>query len=342
VGRDELRRDAVAALDEADVGRGLAILLSDRRDETIPPTRPEAVRAAIAGGVSARETMRLLDYGGLEWYFLHRWTLPTYLSGLALLERHAPRTAAVLEIGCGAGHFQKAWTDAGGSGIGADLIFSHLWLARRFTCPRARLVCFDVAAPFPLADAVADVGFAHDAFHYFPNKEHVLREIQRTCGPDSLLLGHVHNAEQPNLSPGEALSVPEYGKLVGGVAYDDERLTMAALTGVEALPQDLGDLRAAPAVAFAQTPAVDAADRARCVVPADGPALCFNPLLGDAAAQWPSAKFEDEYVSAWPYVQALHGGYRALPDLQSATPGDPWIDDLIRRRVLLSLPDRWL
>ena len=37
----------------------------------------------------------------------------------------------------------------------ADVVFAKLWLARRFVCPRARLVCFDAAAPWPLPDRSA-------------------------------------------------------------------------------------------------------------------------------------------------------------------------------------------
>ncbi|MGC5014964.1 class I SAM-dependent methyltransferase [Streptosporangium sp. DT93] len=362
VGRDELREAAVSAISRGDRAGALALLLSDRKDDTIPAVEPASVLRAIGTGLTARETMDLLGYGALAPYFLHRWSLPTFLSGIALLETHARAGDVVCEIGCGLGQFLYAWTAAGAGTtvFGSDLVFSHLWLARRYTCPGARLVCFDADATFPLVDAVADVIFSHDSFHYFRRKAHVLSEMRRISSRRALLLGHVHNAEHPNHSPGSPLSPEEYRDLIEpDLVYDDADLTEAALTATAPRPRSTRSPPPSPALAFVREGASSASGPSRppgvshpsvprtpCLsVPAPGARLRVNPLIGAAGVEWPGARFEDEFVDGWPYLSELrapHPDEIRPGEIRLMEENDERLAVLARRRVLLQLPDRWL
>jgi SAM-dependent methyltransferase len=345
LGRQALRLAAVEALRAGDARQALALLLSDRKDASIPPV-PQGMASQVARGArTAREAMEGLRYGGLSWYLQHRWCQPSFLSGLALLEAHAPRGATLLDLACGTGHYLRAWQQANQqvTVIGADIVYSHLWIARHFVAPSAWLACFDADGPFPLSDGVAGVALVQDAFHYFARKLHVIGQVRRVSQGGTMLLGHVHNAAQPNYSAGRPLDAGEYLALIQpGTAYDDDALTRSALTGTAARPAAEREARASAALAFSTGPA--RRDGIRVTLPPDGTPLVLNPLLASGRPAWPGPRFEAEFVGPWKYLQTM-----AAPDssvlgraLSGALGADPEVDEHARRRVLLDIPGRWL
>jgi SAM-dependent methyltransferase len=344
-GRESLRRAAVEALRAGAVYEALALLLSDRKDASIQPVPLEMARQVARGAASAREAMEGLRYGGLGWYLQHRGCQPSFLSGLALLEIHAPRGATLLDLACGSGQYLRAWQQANESvtAIGADMIYSHLWIARRYMAPSAWLVCFDANGPFPLADGVADIALAQDAFHYFVSKRHVVDQMRRVSQGGTLLLGHVHNAAQPNYSAGRPLDVDEYlGLIQPSTVYDDDALTRFALMGTAARPATMQEMRASAALAFSTGPVRK--DSIRVTLPPDGTSLVLNPLLASGRPVWPSPRFEEEFVGSWQYLQTMVVPESSVLDraLSGALGADPAVDEYARRRVLLDLPGRWL
>lgn len=344
-GRESLRRAAVEALRVGAVYEALALLLSDRKDASIPPVPQDMARQVARGAASARQAMDGLRYGGLSWYLQHRWCQPSFLSGLALLETHAPRGATLLDLACGSGQYLRAWQQADESvtAIGADIVYSHLWIARHFVAPSAWLVCFDADGPFPLADGVAGVALAQDAFHYFADKRHVVDQMRRVSQGGTLLLGHVHNAAQPNHSAGQPLDVDEYlGLIQPGTVYDDDALTRFALMDTAAHPETTREMRASAALAFSTGPV--RRDSIRVTLPPDGTSLGLNPLLASGRAVWPSPKFEAEFVGPWQYLRTMVTPESSVLDraLSGALGTDPEVDEYARRRVLLDLPGRWL
>ena len=103
-GREELARQVHERLDRGDVDGARVLLLADADDwwgEAPPP--PEQL-ARVAGAATYREAMDLLGMGRVGDYFAHRWSDPTYLSVLGLLQQHWPGDRPVVEIACGAGH----------------------------------------------------------------------------------------------------------------------------------------------------------------------------------------------------------------------------------------------
>lgn len=326
--RDALIADTIHLLDEDRLDDATALLLGDQDDWARTPPPSLADRRALledAGRITFREAMNRLAFGPVGTYFAHRWSDPTFLSGLALAEAHWTDPARVFELACGAGHFLREFARFSANVAGADVVFAKLWLARRFIAPSATLLCFDAAQPWPLANAAADLVFCHDAFYFLPEKPHAAAEMRRVAqGP--ILVGHAHNALVDNLSAGAPLAPESYAALFDApVLYDDAELTAALVEARTPRPAAPPDLAAAAAISLASC-----APAARTVVtglamPPPNAALQQNPLYVDGMIHWPSERYQREY------------GPLASYPLRA----DTQVDDPIRRRVLLDLPARW-
>jgi len=257
------------------------------------------------------------------------------LSGLALAEAYWPGEA-VFELACGPGHFLGVFARAGVAVAGGDLVFSKLWLARRFLAPGARLVCFDAGRDWPVVERFAVV-FCHDALYFLPEKALVARECLRVG--ERVLVGHAHNRLVDNLSAGAPLSPVEYAALFGGAVLFDDRELTAALVGARAPRAAAAEaLGAAVAVALAAGRAAGEAPRAVAgvlAVPPAGTALQRNPLYAGGRIAWPSERYGLEYGPLVTYPMEAEGPERAVAG------SDPVVDGLARRRVLVDLPERW-
>ena len=350
VNRDELRERALHALDGGDRATALVALLADRDDwATGDPPLEAQLRDLIANVdvLSFREAMDRLAYGSVAAYFAHRFSDPTFLAGLALLGAHRPVHGRSLEIACGAGHYLRELGRVGVEATGADIVFSKLWLARHYVAPQAELVCFDVAHPWPIDDAVARLVHCHDAFYFFAEKKHVASEMRRAGGAGgTLLIGHAHNRHLETLSAGDALDPQTYVALFDArVAYDDADLTRAFVEMRAPRPASRVELEGANAVAIV---AGDGAAMARAVSGdvagyPPGTRLRLNPLYRSGGAgeafriAWPSERYEAEYASLATYAPELP------PDTASETVAGASVrgDELVRRRAYVALPPRW-
>ncbi len=351
--RRELADAALRALDAGDSESACVILLSDQDGwaSTPPPdeaSRRRAVRDRAA--LSFRAAMDLLAFGPVGTYFAHRWSDPTFLSGLALAEAHWHRPSRIVELACGAGHYLRefARVQPDAEIIGGDLVFAKLWLARHFIAPTARLVCFDAARPWPLADAAADLLFCQDAFYFLPDKPRVADEMLRVAGGGTassgrVLVGHAHNAAVENLSHGAPLLPSEYAALFGtALLYDDRELTAALAEARAPRVAAANALLQAPAIALAAGAAARDVPRALLAglaMPSKGETLHRNPLYDEAAdgdflVRYPSPRYETEYASL--------ATYRSRTDVPAkAIAGNPTFEQSIRRRELVDLPARW-
>ncbi len=341
--RAELAREAVARLDAGDEAGALVLLLADQDGwaRTSPPSGADRARLVReVNGLSFRDACTLLGYGPVGTYFAHRWSDPTFLSGLALAEAYRAGSGPIFELACGPGHFLAAFARAGVAVAGGDLVFSKLWLARRFLAPEARLVCFDAGAPWPLQDGAFPTVFCHDALYFLPEKAHVARECLRVAGPSGqVLVGHTHNQLVDNLSAGAPLAPAEYAALFGAATlYDDRELTAALVEARPPRPASAEALAAAPAVALAAGRAAAEAPRpvaAGLAVPPPGTRLRRNPLYEAGAVCWPSERYEREYGPLATYPMRTDA-----PD-EAVAGADASVDALARRRVLVDLPERW-
>ena len=346
-GRAELAAEAVRLIQAGDAVRATALLLRDQ-DPYAPDPPPSIehceriVRDRDALGF--RTAMAALGFGRVGDYFAHRWTDPTFLSGLALLGEALPAgPASAFELACGAGHFLAALDRAGVGAAGGDLVFAKLWLARHFVCPAARLVCFDASASWPLADDAADTVFCHDAFYFLPDKPAVASRMRLLAGPHgTVAVGHAHNAAADNHSAGAPLGVADYAALFPGARlFDDAELTRAFAENRAPLAAAAPALDAAAAVSLLCRPTdAPAGERGRPGFGAEtGPILRLNPLYRPGPdgmrVDWPSARYEQEYAALATYPARWNG-----PDAIMRGTG-PEAETLLRRRVYVELPDRW-
>ncbi len=185
--RRALADAALAALDAGDAETACVILLADQDGwASTPPPDEAARRFAVRerAALSFRAAMDVLAFGPVATYFAHRWSDPTFLSGLALAEAHWHAPDRIVELACGAGHYLREFARVRPQAeiTGGDLVFAKLWLARHFVAPQAKLLCFDAAQPWPLPDASADLVFCHDAFYFLPDKQRVAGEMLRVAG----------------------------------------------------------------------------------------------------------------------------------------------------------------
>ena len=335
--RRALADAALACLDAGDGDGALVLLLGDQDGWARTPPPTEAARRDLVArrdALSFRDAMALLAFGPVGTYFAHRWSDPTFLSGLALAQSYwgAPRT--VLELACGAGHFLRAFTGHAAAVVGGDLVFAKLWLARHWIAPAATLVCFDAAAPWPFDTRAADLLFCHDAFYFLPDKRQVAVEMLRVA--TRVLVGHMHNALVDNLSAGEPLEPATYAAMFPAPdLFDDRELTAALIEARTPRKATLGELATAPAVALAMGTAAPGPAAGPLTTPPPGVTLRRNPLYEAGAIRWPSDRYAVEYGPLATYPAQTDAPDAAVAG-QSAV-----IDALARRRVLLDLPERW-
>ncbi len=339
-GREALREAALGDLDRGEPRAALARLLGDRDDwASGPAARADDLREAAASEtLDLRAAMSLLAYGPVGDYFAYRWSDPTYLSGLRLLQSGMPGAPRIfVEVACGIGHYLREALQRGIAAVGVDVVFSKLWLARRFVAEQAQLVCADVASGIPLADGSASLVFCHDAFYFLPDKAHVHAEMVRiSAGP--VLVGHAHNRDAENLSSGDPWSVAQYSALAAGAEeptlYDDAELTRAFLEARPPVAQSPAALARCAAVSWIAGRRGAGSSGLDFTQPVPGAALRLNPLLagGGRLPSWPSARYAEEYGAASGYL-AREAEEPPLTPARAA--------DLARRRVLLDLPARW-
>ena len=353
VGRDALAAEVVARLQSGDREGALVLLLADQDDwwtgpEPDPSEILELVRARDRTGL--RHAMAALAFGRVGDYFAHRWSDPTFLAGLALIEAHWRPTRTAFELACGIGHYGRDLARRGIAVTGADVVFAKLWLARHWVVPaETRLICFDAAAPWPVAEERFDLVFCHDAFYFLEPKAEILAALRALAGPGGrVAVGHVHNSASDNLSSGHAVSAPEVARLFpDATVYDDAELTRAL---VERRPPC-----AAPLTALGEVEAFSVEDACRCrpasdlsgglTMPVADAALRLNPLFrprdGGMAIEWPSPRYQTEYE---PRTTLPHSLTRAESERLSAVVlrrDASGIDEAVRRRILVDLPERW-
>ncbi|MBB4658405.1 hypothetical protein GGQ59_000905 [Parvularcula dongshanensis] len=332
-GSEALAAEAVAALDEDAADEATALLLAENDpwwDEAPPPHDVLLSAVREKDRLSLREVMDRLGWGRVGTYFAHRWSDPTFLAGLTLLEAHWRAPESAFELACGIGHYLRALSRAGVSSVsGADVVFGKLWVCRHWVCPEADLLCFDADAAWPATPA-ADLMLCADAFYFLREKAAIAERLREGAGA-LYAVPHVHNAGAENHSAGAAARLDELRALFPGAAiYDDAGLTEAGAAG-KPVRAEMGD--APDAFSLIGGPALGAsALPCPLLRPEDGTPLRRNPLLTDQGVAWPSPRYEEEYGPLATY------GRPGVPNTAAMTEG---VAPFVRTRELLDLPERW-
>ena len=341
VGRDALTERALARLDAGDRAGALVALLGDQDDWWTGPA-PDPVDlarlVAEADRLDLRAAMHLLGFGRVGDYFAHRWSDPTYLAGLGLIEAHRGPLASVFELACGIGHYGREFGRRGVAYAGADVVFAKLWLARHWIVgPEAHLACFDAAAPWPVEGGAYDLVLCQDAFYFLEPKPEILARLRGMAAPSGwLAIGHIHNRAADNHSAGRAMTYDEVVALFpDATVYDDAELTRAVAAGRVPVSGDSQGLARAEAFAVATGPGARGTARrleAGYAVPPEGARLVANPLYraDDGGLALPSERYAAEY------------GPLATYPSRFAAPTDPDTRaQAVRCRALVDLPERW-
>ena len=329
-GREDLVRTTLDHLDAGRADEALIALLADQDDWWTGPTASaNDLRELVArrDTLTLRDAMRLLAWGPVADYFAYRWSDPTYLAGLALMEAHwtAPETA--FELACGIGHYLRELTRRGVACLGGDIVFAKCWVAKNWVAPEAEYIVFDAASPWPIADRTFDLAMCQDAFYFLPEKERIAERLRAAA--DTLLVGHLHNAGVTGGAMGPALEPFEWQTLFPQARVFNEDELLAALM----------ERRAPNRTSFESDPAIEAWSVAEGTVepqrivmglamPPPTAQIRRNPLLnGSAEPHWPSDRYREEYARR---------SYWAQPDDTLPFSADP-----VRLRREVDLPDRW-
>lgn len=331
VGRDDVRARAVAALDDEDPMTAAVLLLADNDDWwDEPPPPPEQLQAAL-NARTLRQAVELLGMGRVGDYLIHRWSDPSWLALLGVTAAHPPADRPVIDLACGAGHLLRHLALHGYDHLtGVDVVFSKLWLARRFVLPRGtpvQLVCADLRAPWPLlAPGPANYVACHDALYFFADKPALIAAARTLAGDGALVLAHCHNADHPAGGGGLPLPAPSWRWLLPtAVCYAEEELRTATVDARLPEPATEQALQDTEAVALAFDPAATPAEPA-LLAPAPDAALQLNPLYRDGHRRWPSERWAQEYAAQAADYLPAHLSAGVHP---------------VRHRILLDLPEEW-
>ena len=298
-------------------------------------------------------------------YFLYRFSDPTFLVVDAVARTISRavlgRGGRAIDICGGSGHLTRSLMDVSSPApVLADLYFAKIWLARRFTAPGCEPVCCDGNAPMPFARGAFRYAMCSDAFMYIWTKRQFVLDMLRLVdgpGPRAAVITHTHNQCTWSPSHGQPLTPAGYRNLFETLparVYGESALFEDVVQGG---PLDLSrrepeeTLEANPALTLVAStePAVFAPQAL------DAPSLQargefrINPLYtvtanGDALdlrLQFPSDDYADEYGACRRYLPEQVTLPRSATTALASGRAPDALADLVRRHVIVDLPNRY-
>jgi hypothetical protein len=325
---------------------------------------------ALSETVTFRELVQALDPSPEGGYFLYRFSDPSYVVAHSLV-RAVAKTALggggrAIDLCGGTGHLTRSLADLSSPlPVLADLYFSKIWLARRFTAPGCGAVCCDANGPLPFARGAFRFAMCADAFMFIWTKRQLIQEMARLIdvpdrtAPGAVVVSHAHNAEV--WSPSHGNPLPPVGYLDLFETLDARLFAESALFAdvVKGGPLDLGrrDSRAVldgdPALSIVAGRGAASPELFRAHPVDAGPGtrgeLRVNPLYTASAdgsrvrlrLRFPSQDYADEFGACREYLpDEVVVDARSLAALPAGEV-PPDLAELVRRHVILDLPPRY-
>jgi uncharacterized protein YbaR (Trm112 family) len=360
-----LQPSAAAALGHIEGARpDLAMRAMFELDEQTP----EAARLSELSAAPAATYRAVVEALGASFeggYFLYRFSDPTFVVAHAVVRAVAGSVLAgggrAIDVCGGSGHLTRSLLDVSSPApVLADLYFSKLWLARRFTAPGCEAVCCDGNAPLPFARGAFRLAVCADAFMYIWTKRQFVQEMLRLVdvgdARTAAVINHTHN--QLTWSPSHGQTLPPSG-------YRDLFETLEPRVFAEA--GLLRDVVAGGPLDLSRIDGDDAvnADPALTLVASRWPGVFdrhplepqttahgefrLNPLYeakpdGSRVRlelRFPSAEYAEEYGACRLYLPDAIEVDRDVLDLLPAPAATGPLADLARRRIVLDLPKRY-
>jgi uncharacterized protein YbaR (Trm112 family) len=359
-----LQSPAVAARDYMDAGEpGRALRTMVGLENEKEAAHFEAV--ARSGTSTYRDVVEALGPNFEGGYFLYRFSDPTYIVANAVVRAvagtvlHGARRA--VDICGGSGHLTRSLMDLSSPApILADLYFAKVWLARRFTAPGCEPVCCDGNAPMPFARGAFGYAMCSDAFQYIWTKRQFVGELTRLVDapgkPGAVVINHTHNSLTWSPSHGQPLDPAGYRDLFETIEpriFGEAGLFTDVVKGG---PLDLSrrdspqSLDADPALTIVATRDQRVYAPHNVEVPAGAHGTFrINPLYETEqkgnrlhlTLRFPSPDYEEEYGACRQYLpDEASLDAAALPALETGRRLEG-VEELIRRRVIVDLPNKY-
>jgi SAM-dependent methyltransferase len=278
---------------------------------------------------------------GAREYFIYRFGQPRHLAALALLQSLPAAAEPVLDLACGAGHFDHYLErrDTPTPVIGCDLNFFQLWIAKHWISPLSEFVCADLRDGLPFTDGAFSAAICSDAYHYIADRRALLAEVERCAPAKPVVLTRVGNLE---LGPNEGFesSIEEYlAPIPNALVFHEDGLLRDYLVRRAPRPASRAEAREHKWLSFMWNAAPSVASTTEW--PHAVGRLVLNPIYTATEDRdqihlryhFPSAWFAFENGQMLTYLPRRLSTTRA--QIQAAA------DALIRQTVLIGVPDRY-
>jgi SAM-dependent methyltransferase/uncharacterized protein YbaR (Trm112 family) len=303
-------------------------------------------------------------YSGAETsnYFVYRFGQPRHLSALGLAALLNNSDGPLLDLACGVGHLTHffAVSRPGRTVLGADRDFFRLLVASRYVAPTASYVCTPADQALPFSDGVLDGVFCSDAFHLFLHRAMSVREMRRILSAEGLVaVARVGNAAvEPR--EGYELKVEGWKHLFAGmenVVVVGEETVLAQY--LDKRTPDLTGTESTLELAPQKWLSVVASRSRRAFVPGKpfttfphaAGRLQLNPIYAVESTS-PAGDLDLRFVfpSEWyrfenqTYLKYAPERCRVSGDVARALAAHathPDLDDLIRKCVVIGMPDHY-